>query len=523
MSSPLPFEEPHMTYDAYLHIMQWQPGSDYCSACSIDEYKRGPMRVYLRRRITRTRERNSVLEHRHDHYGWHPMSRRHRLKPIVIPEVSSPSLNTETDKWNPEHLNLHPARWIIEGDKTKRNKKIPEGEASPLERYQGTHRTILGSSLPQKCRMCGGRPQCKLSTDFMDLCTPKPVPRGTLIIDGCAILISRGSSKTQAGQDSIFKNRRPTKASAIDIDETGRNVIMKVKVLKLWDTRSDKVAQAGLVGDETGNIKLTIWKKSYQPPISIGRCYHIHNAVTDFFGGSYQIQATDKTTITELKNETVRTKSEFIRSPALSMLRDGIDVPEAALKVPGIDEPKPTWEEYSAAPFISDLDDVELGDEESDIPPDIDPLDKGLKLKKALNSLYVRNPAKAKEIAARLTPAQWKSIDRIGGLSKDLAFGICKVWKEPEPEGRLRATEAGFAVITRKEKNAAIDAAQAKRQDKFMINHGFRIKDKLEDLMFCDPARAKAAAAKLTFYDWQALNYIGGLNTPMTGSAAGSR
>ncbi len=391
-----------------------------------------------------------------------------------------------------------------------------------LERYQGTHKTVFGSNVSQKCRMCGGKTQCKLSDGFMDLCTPKPVPKGTLIIDGCAIFIPRLSSRTKNSQAAISRNRKPVRVSAIDIDETGRNVIMKIKVLKLWDTRSDKIAQAGLVGDETGNIRLTIWKKAYQPPIRVGKCYHIHNAVTNFFGGSYQIQATEKTTITELKNETVHPKTEFIRSPALSMLRDDIDVPEVALRVPGIDEPKPTWEDYCATPYISHLDDIEFGDEESDIPPDIDPLDKGLKLKKTLNSLYVRNPAKAKEMAAKLTPAQWKSIDKIGGLTKDLAFGICKVWEEPEPEGKLRATEAGFAVITRKEKQSAIGVAQEKRQDKFMINHGFRLKDRLEDLMFRDHAKAKAAASKLTMYDWQALNYIGGLNTSKTG-AAGSR
>ncbi len=378
-----------------------------------------------------------------------------------------------------------------------------------LPRYRGTHKTIFGGNIPQKCRMCGGRLQCKLSAGFMDLCTPKPIRKGTMIIDGCAIFISSGSQK--AGQASVFKNKRPIAATAIDIDDTGRNVIMKVKVLKLWDTRSDKVAQMGLVGDETGNIRLTIWKKAYQPQIRVGRCYHIHNAVTDFFGGSYQIQATEKTTITELENETIRTKTEFIRSPALSMLRDGIDIPEAALRVPGIDEPKPVWEDYSATPFISHLDDLEFGDD-SDIPPDIDPLDKGLKLKKALNSLYVRNPVKAREMAAKLTPAQWKSIDRIGGLNKELAFGICKAWEEPEPEGKLRATEAGFSVITRKEKQAAIDVAQTKRLDKFMINHGFRLKDKLEDLMLRNTDKARAFAARLTLYDWKALDYIGGLN-----------
>lgn len=412
--------------------------------------------------------------------------------------------------------------YVQSGDKMK---KVRVGWAEIIPRDDRTsfvQKTIYGTGTPSKCAICGGRLECRLDSNFLDLChAPKPLPRGTIVLDGHAILFPKRVKEPaeELGKRAFTESRKPVFRETADIDEIGRSVSMKVKVLRLWDSRSDKVAQLGLIGDQSGNIRFTIWKKSYQPTLKVGRSYHIRNAVTDYFGGSYQIQATDKTTIIELKNETVKTKSDFIKVPSLSLLREDSVIPEDALRVPGIDEQKPTWEDYSATPFISNLDDVEPGGEESDIPPDIDLLDKGLKLKKVLNSLYAMNPAKAKEMAARLTPAQWKSIDRIGGLNKDLAFGICKVWEEPEPEGKLRATEAGFIVITRKEKNAAIDAAQAKRQDKFLINHGFRIKDRLEDLMFRNPAKAKAAAAKLTFYDWQALNYIGGLNTPKTGAA----
>ncbi|VVB87184.1 Uncharacterised protein [uncultured archaeon] len=45
-----------------------------------------------------------------------------------------------------------------------------------------------------------------------------------------------------------------------------------------------------------------------------------------------------------------------------------------------------------------------------------------------------------------------------------------------------------------------------------MINHGFRLKDKIEDLMLRNTDKARAFAARLTLYDWQALDYIGGLN-----------
>ncbi len=71
------------------------------------------------------------------------------------------------------------------------------------------------------------------------------------------------------------------------------------------------------------------------------------------------------------------------------------------MRVPGIDEPKPTWEDYCATPYISHLDDIEFGDDDSDIPPDIDPLDKGLKLKKALNYIGGLNASNAGAAGSR--------------------------------------------------------------------------------------------------------------------------
>ena len=93
----------------------------------------------------------------------------------------------------------------------------------------------------------------------------------------------------------------------------------------------------------------------------------------------------------------------------------------------------------------------------------------------------------------------------------DLAFGLCKTWEEPEKESNLKATPEGFQILTRKDKKERLDKAIEKRQEKFMIDHGFRLKDRLDDLMFRDPARAKAFAARLTLTDWQAINKIGGL------------
>ncbi|MFA4957817.1 MAG: hypothetical protein WC556_12680 [Candidatus Methanoperedens sp.] len=407
--------------------------------------------------------------------------------------------------------------YVQNGDKIK---KVRIGWAELVPRdinIKLFQRTVIRTPCPAmpvlKCNTCGGRLDCKLDRGFVDLCSaPKPLPRGTIVLGGRAIIFH----KKQDDEESAPKDKKPVFREAADIDEIGRHVSMKVKVLRLWVSKSEKVAQLGLVGDLSGNVRFTVWKSSVQPPLEENKSYHIKNAVTSFFGESYQIQFTERTAIIELKNETVKTKTDFISSPSLSILREDSIIPEEALRAPGIDEPRTRFEDYSATPFISLKDNYGAGEEFQDeqlpdVAPEIDSMDSGYKLKKKLTTLYAMNQEKAREAAARLTPNQWKSIDKAGGLHSDLAFGLCRVWEEPENESNLKATPEGFKILTRKDKKEQLDRSIEKRQEKFMIDHGFRLKDKLDDLVFRDPARAKAFAARLTLTDWQAINKIGGL------------
>ncbi|MFZ3166759.1 MAG: hypothetical protein WA130_04025 [Candidatus Methanoperedens sp.] len=395
--------------------------------------------------------------------------------------------------------------------KIRVKKQAPEPEFVLLPRMEFKEKVVTGAVT--KCSACGDRLQCKLDKGFLDLCTtPKPVPKGTVVLNGHAIVFFKKPT-----DEMPDPNRKPVFREAADIDEIGQKVSLKVKVLRLWDSKSDKVAQLGLVGDMSGNVRVTIWKEAYQPMLKLGASYHIKNATTDYFRGGYQVQITERTLIQKMEFE-VKAKNVYINSPVLSMFREDSVLPEEALRVPGIDEPKPRFEDYSATPFLSLEDNYGAGEEfqEEQLPddmPEIDSMDSSYKLKKKLTTLYAMNPAKAKEVAAKLTPNQLKSIDKVGGLNKELAFGICKTWEEPERESNLKATPEGWEIVTKSQKAERLGKAIEKKQDKFMINHGFRLKDKLEDLMLRDPVKAKAFAAKLTFDDWKALSDIGGLNT----------
>ena len=78
---------------------------------------------------------------------------------------------------------------------------------------------------------------------------------------------------------------------------------MTVKVVDLWEPRSDAVAQVGLLGDESGTIKFTKWSKSDLPTLEEGAVYDLRNVVTDEYEGRFSVKLNRTTTIEELDEE----------------------------------------------------------------------------------------------------------------------------------------------------------------------------------------------------------------------------
>jgi replication factor A1 len=64
---------------------------------------------------------------------------------------------------------------------------------------------------------------------------------------------------------------------------------MKVKVVQDWEPSHERMLQAGLLGDETGTIKFTIWKEEGREKLQQGRVYSIYYALVDEFNGRLQL------------------------------------------------------------------------------------------------------------------------------------------------------------------------------------------------------------------------------------------
>ena len=85
-----------------------------------------------------------------------------------------------------------------------------------------------------------------------------------------------------------------------DIAEDEQWVDLRVKLVDLWEPRSDSVSQVGLLGDESGTIKFVAFETSDLPDLTEGQSYELSNVVTDEYEGDYSVKLNRTTTITEI-------------------------------------------------------------------------------------------------------------------------------------------------------------------------------------------------------------------------------
>ena len=88
-----------------------------------------------------------------------------------------------------------------------------------------------------------------------------------------------------------------------DIDTDEQWLDVTIKIVDLWEPRSDSIAQVGLVGDESGTVKFTKWATSDLPELEEEAVYRLENVVTDEYQGDFSIKLNRTTSIEELDEE----------------------------------------------------------------------------------------------------------------------------------------------------------------------------------------------------------------------------
>ncbi|TQD25152.1 replication factor A [Methanolobus vulcani] len=87
-----------------------------------------------------------------------------------------------------------------------------------------------------------------------------------------------------------------------DVDD-GKWANIRGKIVQLWDNTHESISQVGLIGDETGTIKFTIWESAGVSSVEEGKSYLLKNVVVNEWNGKFQLNVNKSSSIEFLDEE----------------------------------------------------------------------------------------------------------------------------------------------------------------------------------------------------------------------------
>jgi replication factor A1 len=111
-----------------------------------------------------------------------------------------------------------------------------------------------------------------------------------------------------------------------DLDEDlGDDVWVTIEgeILQLWEADHESILQTGLIGDDSGKTKFTLWASSFEDEqFEEGDTVVLEDVVTDEFNGRYSVNINKQTTIGESDVESFESPDPTV-SGALVAIRSG--------------------------------------------------------------------------------------------------------------------------------------------------------------------------------------------------------
>jgi len=99
----------------------------------------------------------------------------------------------------------------------------------------------------------------------------------------------------------VFEELQTAPGTVISIekleDVNRKEVSIEGQIEVLWDSDSPAIAQVGLIADESGQTKVTIWEKSNAPWIEEGERVRIHGAARNWYEGRVSLAVTGWSTL----------------------------------------------------------------------------------------------------------------------------------------------------------------------------------------------------------------------------------
>jgi len=105
---------------------------------------------------------------------------------------------------------------------------------------------------------------------------------------------------------AVFEALRDAPGQVIPIQSVGEvnraEVDIEGVVVVLWEPTHQAIAQVGLLEDETGTVKFTVWRKSSQPEVREGECVRMRSVAKSWYQGQVSVALTGRSQLTVLED-----------------------------------------------------------------------------------------------------------------------------------------------------------------------------------------------------------------------------
>jgi len=98
---------------------------------------------------------------------------------------------------------------------------------------------------------------------------------------------------------------------------------IRVKLVQEWESRSDRMLQTGLIGDETGVVKFIIWNNEGVEKLQENTVYNFFYAIVDEYNGRLSVNLTQATPLPEEESDIEVAADGTIMSGALVHIASG--------------------------------------------------------------------------------------------------------------------------------------------------------------------------------------------------------
>ncbi|MDV0447726.1 hypothetical protein MsAg5_16380 [Methanosarcinaceae archaeon Ag5] len=114
------------------------------------------------------------------------------------------------------------------------------------------------------------------------------------------------------------KNNEIRKVEELNKDGVWTDIY--AKVVQVFDKTHDSITVAGILGDETGTIRFTMWKTAECEAVEIDKSYLFTNVIVKEWNGKYAVELNKNSRTEELDEEV------FVKSSAVEMTGCAVDI-----------------------------------------------------------------------------------------------------------------------------------------------------------------------------------------------------